>query len=90
MKLFIIQASENWQYCGGGAAVIAERFEEVWPLLNAAYDGELEPLFESEEAIPKRIWQGREINNINAFVLVETFAVPEQPPRVVMFSFNYA
>jgi hypothetical protein len=93
MKLFITKTSKDWSYCAGGAAVIAERLEDVWPMLNAEYNRDntsehtfvLEPLYENEDVIPLMPFSR---HKVDAFVFVEAFDVPPQPARVVMFDFH--
>ena len=91
MYLFVFEAHKKWQYCGGGAVILAESNEEcvqVWeqhlPTIdpNCDFDRTYYPslFFIPDDAHP-----------CDQFVLVEKFPLTMlEKSRVVMASWNYA
>lgn len=79
MKLFIFEASEQWRYGMGGGAIIAESFACIADLLKNEAGYKTPAVYETEASVPE---------NADVFVLVESFDVPDQPPRVVMLNWD--
>jgi hypothetical protein len=57
MKIFIFETSPDWQYCGGGMAILAESFEEAedtWKKWQESHDFQsITSLLKERTIIPK-------------------------------------
>jgi hypothetical protein len=102
-KLFIFQGSKHESNYGAGAAIIAESIEQAEMLLNEREDARHRAegyshkrihtyLRATEEECAALCWGG--IKSLggsgNTLVLAETFDMPHDSPRVVMFQENWA
>lgn len=92
-KLFVYKTHPAWDYCGGGAAVIANNEKAAQELLTeyivvTAGCPYSQPLFSEEEFEERR---KERIEGVDCWVLIEAFLLKEeQTPRVIMCSWNWA
>lgn len=82
MKLYLFKPSEKWRYCGGVIAVISPSFEEVQKVLDDHDQGD-EKVYYAEIDVPD---DGK---NWSKWVVVESFEVQGELPRIVINDYNW-
>ena len=104
MKLYILKPSDKWEWCGGGAVVLATTLANAQNKLQEREEYEKVSVYESEEMIPDNhecyasnseggCDLSRRITvegcSSNSWVLVESFEMPnEKKERVVFFDYH--
>lgn len=81
MNLYVLTVHPNWNYCGGGAAIIAESVDAAEKMLRDEEDDE------DTRIISKEVMCA---DNTYHWVIAGVFPVAETKARVVMCSYNYA
>ena len=85
MNIYLFKPSELWNYCGGGAAVIAETFDEAKELFMHY------PVAEGVSAVYQYELEGSESIIDGVWILVEVFPLSGfYEPHVVFTNANYA
>ena len=78
--IFLAKPHPQWEYCGGGCAIIASSFEEAQALLHA-HDEHL--LVDTNTLQKKFVY--------NTWILVRKIEVSEQEEtKIVMHDYNYS
>jgi hypothetical protein len=80
MNIYLFKVHKDWYCCGGGAAVVAQSFDNAVQLIKNKMRGAI--VQEKEETIG-RGWAD------NAWSLVEAIPVIDTVERVVFMDYNY-